>query len=89
MKHFSYFKIVDDEIPGRCWFCYNLTFGCLLDNKTGEDCFCCQPCAKKHGKIRKFRFRDYSSNNEKSFKISQNLSIGTKEKLILGGAKNA
>ena len=44
---------------------------------------------KKHGKIRKFRFRDYSSNNEKSFKISQNLSIGTKEKLILGGAKNA
>jgi hypothetical protein len=51
-----------------------------------------KPLSKEDEEYRNNAVKDYvdnSSQNEKSFKISQNLSIGTKEKLILGGAKNA
>lgn len=56
-KKYKYYRSVFDSDPATCWYCKTLTFGCL-ESPNGDDCFCCQPCARKHGRIKKFRFKD-------------------------------
>ena len=55
MRRFIYKKWDQSTDPAKCWYCRANTLFYIFDKKTGEDFFCCSPCALKHYKIKRLK----------------------------------
>lgn len=67
----TYKKIVSDRNLPKCFYCKSRTDSVLLF-PSGEEVWCCKPCAILHGKIKRFRLRiDKPLLSRKKLKISE------------------